>query len=279
MQAAPALASNRRLIVIAAAAAAILVIVGAVGLGVVLAIVNSAHHRAAAATPKHSPGAPARGLITSTTPISADTGAVVFTDDFHDSQSGWDIVSGSSDVDYAFAGGAYVAVAKAGFYYFEPSPYGEPKQQLSVRATATLDVHTPPDAGFGLDCLRGSGSTQVRYEFAAAADSNWYVLRVDGPDSDMKVPTTLKQGSLGSAPAPGVIPVTLVAVCATMADGLTTRLALFVDGAKVADLIDAAPASSHEGWLADLITAGSDSRPVTLTVTRFDERDLSRSGP
>jgi hypothetical protein len=279
MVAAPARTSNARLVVIAAVAAAILVIVGAVGLGVVLAIVNGAHQRAAAATPKPLPGAPARSLITPSTPISAETGTVVFTDDFHDSQSGWDIVSGSSDVDYAFAGGAYVAVAKAGFYYFEPSPYSEPKQQLSVRATATLDVHTPPDAGFGADCVRGSGSTQVRYEFTAAADASWYVQRVEGPDSDMNVPTTLKHGSLGSAPAPGVIPVTLVAVCATMADGLTTRLALFVDGAKVADLTDTVQASSHEGWLADLITAGSDSRPVALTVTRFDERDLSRSGP
>jgi hypothetical protein len=64
-----------------------------------------------------------------------------------------------------------------------------------------------------------------------------------------------------------------------MADGLTTRLVFFIDGSKVADLTDTPQAALSPGWLADLVTAGSDSGPVTVTATHFEERDLSRSGP
>jgi hypothetical protein len=63
-----------------------------------------------------------------------------------------------------------------------------------------------------------------------------------------------------------------------MADGLTTRLAFFIDGAKVADLTDTPQPAFSYGWATDLVTAGSDSGPVTVTVTHFEERDLSRSG-
>jgi hypothetical protein len=209
----------------------------------------------------------------------ASTGKVVFRDDFHDVHSGWDTTSTISDVKYAFANGAFVVVANGGFSYFEPSPYFQPLPQLSVGTTATLDIHTPPDAGFGVDCVRGTGSSQTTYEFTADADSNWYVSKWTGPETATSFPTTLKQGAIQGAPAPGVIPVTLVGVCATMADGLTTRLAFFIDGSKVADFIDTAQRALSDGWVTDLVTDGSDSGPVTMTATHFDVRDLSRSGP
>ena len=268
---------NARLILIAAVAAVVITAVGVLGVGLVLAAAHSSPGGTARATPRPSP-TPTAAPITLTTPITVATGSVVFTDDFHDSLSGWDTSPGSG-VKYSFVGGALEAMATGAFFFYETSPYEEPKQQLSVGATATLDIHTPPDAGFGVDCIRGSGSSQIRYEFDADADSNWYVNRIIGPDSDTNFPAILKQGSLGSSPAPGVLPVTLVAVCATMADGLTTRLALFVDGTKVADITDTAPTRSADGWVTDLVTSGSESGPVTVTVTHFEERDLSRSGP
>jgi hypothetical protein len=268
--------SQARLIVIAAVAAVLIVAVGAIGIGLVLAVKRGTPVRSATtiASPSPTPGR----LITLGTPLTATAGTLVFTDDFHDPLSGWNTTAGASDVNYGYVNGAYVAVAKGGYFYYDPAPYSEPKQQMSVSATATLDTHTPPDAGFGMDCLRGTGSTQVSYEFVAAADTKWYVMRSIG-ETSTTTPTTLKQGSVGSAPAPGVIPVTLVGVCATMSDGVSMRLVFFIDGVKVADLTDNAPASSTVGWMSDLMTAGSDSGPVTVTLTRFEERDLSRSGP
>jgi len=217
--------------------------------------------------------------VTRNTLLTAATGTVVFKDDFHDVHSGWDTVSGDPDVNYAFVNGAFVVVAKGAFLFYDPSPYSEPQPQLSVGATATLDIHTPPDAGFGVDCTRGTGSEQTTYEFTADADSTWYVARLTGASGVTNLPTTLAHGTLTGKPAPGVIAVTSVGVCATMADGLATRLAFFIDGSKVADLTDTPPAASPDGWVADLVTVGSDSGPVTMTATHFEERDLSRSGP
>lgn len=270
---------NARIALISAVAVAIVLYVVGVGAVVMLVVQGSAPLRGATAGPKASSTAPASRLVTRNTTLTASTGTVVFKDDFQDVHSGWDTVATSSDIKYAFKNGAFETVATAGYWFFLPSPYFEPLQQLSVGATATLDIHTPPDAGFGVDCSRGSGASQTTYQFTAEADSNWYVVKWTGPDSATANPTTLKQGTIRGAPAPGVIPVTLVGVCATMADELTTRLAFFIDGTKVADFTDTPQAALSVGWVADLVTAGSDSGPVTVTVTHFDERDLSRSGP
>ena len=251
-----------------------------VGVGAVVTLVvqGSTYLRAAIASPRPSSSAPGRP-VSRTTPLTAATGTVVFKDDFSDVHSGWDTVARVSDIKYAFVNGKFVAVATAGFWYYLPSPYVEPLQQVSVGATATLDIHTPPDAGFGVDCDRGTGTSETTYQFTADADSNWYVTKWTGANSVTAAFTTLKQGAIKGAPAPGQIPVTLVGVCATMADGLTTRLAFFIDGSKVADLTDTPQPALSAGWLADLVTEGSDLGPVTMTATHFEERDLSRSGP
>jgi hypothetical protein len=257
---------------------AIVLYVLGVGAGVTLVVQGGTSLRAATASPRASSSTPGSRPITLTTPLTAATGTVVFKDDFNDVHTGWSTGSGPAEIKYAYVNGKFVAVATGGFSFFAPSPYSQPLQQLSVGATATLDIHTPPDAGFGVDCARGKGASQTTYAFTAGADSNWYVEKWTGPDSDTNFPTTLKQGTLKGVPAPGQIPVTLVGVCATMADGLTTRLAFFIDGSKVADLTDNPQPAFSYGWVTDLVTSGSDSGPVTVTVTHFEERDLSRSG-
>lgn len=262
--------SNARLSVIAAVAGVIVIAVGVVAVNLVLTF----ERRWPVINAK---AGPTGGLVTAFTPLAATTGTVVFTDDFRDSQSGWDTGSVGTDVTYSFANGAYQAVAKGAFLYYDPAPYDEPRQQLSIGATATLDAHTPVDAGFGVECVRGSGSAQLRYHFAAYADSKWDVSRSTGVITDANFPTTLTQGSRASKSFPGLVAVTLVGICAMLPNGLT-RLAFFIDGAKVADMTDAAAATS-DGWQADLLAAGSDSGPVTVTVTHFEMRDLSRSGP
>jgi len=261
---------NDGLIVIAVLALLLIVAVGAVG-----ALLVVATHRAPTALRSSKPSP---GPVTQTTQLTASSGKLVFMDDFHNPATGWNTIGGATDVNYAYSNGGYVVVAKGNYNYYSPAPYYLRPLQISASVTATLDIHTPPDAGFGMDCDRGAAEALVTYEFIADADGKWFVDKAIG-DTASTIPTTLSSGSLGSSPAPGTIPVTLVGICATQSDGVTTRLVFFIDGNKVADFVDNTDASSGRGWAADLVTAASDSGPVTVTVTRFELRDLSKSGP
>jgi hypothetical protein len=263
---------NEGLIVIAVLAAILIVAVGSLGVLLVL-MTHRAPARTASANPKPSPGPVSR-----TTQLSASSGDLVFMDDFQNPATGWNTVSGAADVTYAYSNGAYVVVAKGNYNYYSPAPYYLRPQQISASVTATLGASTPSDAGFGMDCDRGAAEALVTYEFTADVDGRWSVDRAIG-DTASTIPTLLVSGSLGSAPAPGTVPVTLVGICATQSDGQTARLVFFIDGKKVTDIIDNTATSSGRGWAADLVTSASDSGPVTVTVTRFELRDLSRSGP
>src|SRR5947209_1353277 len=263
---------NAGLIIIAVLIAILIVAVGSLGVLLVL-IAHRAPARSASATPKPSPGPVSR-----TTQLTASSGDVVFMDDFHNPATGWNTVSGAADVTYAYSNGTYVVVAKGNYNYYSPAPYYLRPQQIGASITATLDARAPSDAGFGIDCDRGAAESLVTYEFTADADGRWSVERAIG-DTASTIPMTLVGGSLGSAPAPGTIPVTLIGICATQPDGQTTRLVFFIDGKKVTDITDNTATSSGRGWAADLVTSASDSGPVTVTVSRFELRDLSRSGP
>jgi hypothetical protein len=63
-------------------------------------------------------------------------------------------------------------------------------------------------------------------------------------------------------------------MCATLADGRTTRLILLVDGATLADFTDATNLPGS-GWLAG-IDVVSNTKPSTTTATSFEVRDLAR---
>jgi hypothetical protein len=263
---------NEGLIVLAVLVAILIVAIGSLGVLLVL-ITHRAPARTTSATSK-----PSAGPVTRTTQLTASSGNLVFMDDFRNTATGWNTLSGAGDVTYAYSNGTYVVVAKGNYNYFSPAPYYLRPQQLSASVTATLDAHTPPDAGFGIDCDRGAAESLLTYEFTADADGRWSVDKAIG-DTATTVATTLVSGSLGSLPAPGTIPVTLVGICATQADGQTTRLVFFIDGRKVTDIFDNTATSSGRGWAAELVTSASDSGPVTVTVTRFELRDLSHSGP
>jgi len=263
---------NEGLIVIAVLAALLIVAVGSLGV-LLLLITHRVPAPTASASPKASPGP-----VTRTTQLTPSSGDVVFMDDFHNPATGWNTVSGAADVTYAYSNGTYVVVAKGNYNYYSPAPYYLRPQQISASTTATLDAHAPSDAGFGIDCDRGAAESLVTYEFTADADGRWFVDKAIG-DTASTIPTTLVSGSLGLAPAPGTIPVTLAGICATQSDGQTARLVFFIDGKRVTDIVDYTATSSGRGWAADLVTSASDSGPVTVTVTRFELRDLSRSGP
>jgi hypothetical protein len=61
-------------------------------------------------------------------------------------------------------------------------------------------------------------------------------------------------------------------MCATLADGTRTRLVLFVEGEKIADMIDSATLPEG-GWMGGLLVASGDT-PAVATATRYEERDL-----
>ncbi|HEV2036750.1 MAG TPA: hypothetical protein VGU71_21575 [Candidatus Dormibacteraeota bacterium] len=214
----------------------------------------------------------ATGPVTASTPLSADRGHVVFTDNFRDSNSGWKKTS-VTGATYTYANGAYNDTGSGLYVYFASSPYREPHQQLSVSIKANLSPNAPVDAGIGVGCGRGSGSTELRYELIVFVDGSWTVQRRNGVPSDTGAPITLKDGS--SATAAGSTPVTVVGVCATLSDGHTTRIALFIDGTLAVDLTDTATTLADSGWIGSILLAASDAKTTTMTVSRVEERDIA----
>lgn len=63
-----------------------------------------------------------------------------------------------------------------------------------------------------------------------------------------------------------------------MADGITVRLVMLVDGAKVADITDWA-LEPVQGWTTALAAASGASAPSTVTATRYEVRGLSGATP
>lgn len=250
-----------------------LVVVFVIVLGVLFVWVglrgNSGPSNSGSRTP--TPGV-ATGPITASTPLTAGRGSVVFSDNFGDRNSGW-TTGPLTGATYAYSNGAYTLTGSGLFIYSSRSPYNEPHQQLSVSMKATMSPNAPVDAGLGVGCGRGAGSSEVRYELVVYVDGSWLVQRRNGVPSDTGVPITLKQGS--SATAVGSTPVTVVGVCATLSDGHTTRLALFIDGTPAADLTDTATTLSAGGWTGFILLAASDAKPTTVTVSRVEERDIA----
>jgi hypothetical protein len=106
----------------------------------------------------------------------------------------------------------------------------------------------------------------------------WFIERNQGAVSGQPGPaaTILKEGTL-LRPL-GAAPLTVSGVCATLADGQTTRLALFLDGTQVADITDVA-ALDGEGWLGGLLSAGGADVPATTTVSHYAEDNLGTDLP
>ncbi len=103
--------------------------------------------------------------------------------------------------------------------------------------------------------------------------SGWYLERGQGAVSATLSPSVLGQGA---APAePGNTPMTVEGMCATLADGTTTRLALFVNGTKVADITDQVSSLPQTGWTSGLVVASQAGAPSIVTVSHFQVRDAA----
>jgi hypothetical protein len=166
-----------------------------------------------------------------------------------------------------------VVAAAGNLDYFSYAPYLEPHAQLSVSATAMQSTDAGARAGFGVICRRGTGDARVSYEFALRSDGSWTLDRHDGAIGPKAGgPTTLRSGS--SSGAPGALPVTVRANCATQADGTTTQLAFYVNGSQVADLTDVDKLSAGVGWTGGTEVVGVN-QPFVVVFSNFEERDVS----
>jgi hypothetical protein len=149
-----------------------------------------------------------------------------------------------------------------------PKHFG--RQQLSVSVTAS-QADSGPDTGFGVMCFRGPTDDQLSYEFLVLTDGSWYIQRRAGSFDRDVYPSPIASGS-DATPA-GSSPITVVGACASI-DDHTTRLALFVDGDKVADETDTRDSMPSGSWLGALMVTAVEDGP-TVTFTRFEVRDLS----
>ena len=127
-------------------------------------------------------------------------------------------------------------------------------------------------SGFGVACTRGSGESAITYEFLALVGGTWEILLRHGSSSTDPETGLLKQGS--SSASPGSSSVTVEGMCATLADGRTTRLALFINNSVVADITDPTAGSTPAGWFTDFIMRSQAARPSTVTATHFEVRDI-----
>jgi hypothetical protein len=207
--------------------------------------------------------------VTASSPLSSPRGTVVFSDDFSDPNSGWDTGT-DSDSTYSYTPAGYSMTTHAAAIFLSYAPSDIPVQQATLSITAAEAAGADPDAGFGVSCRRGPDSaSQLRYEFTVTGAGRWFIERNEG-DLSAQRPTTLDEGP---TPSPAGAQVKVSAVCATLADGVTTRLALFLNGTKVADMLDISTVDGA-GWLGAIMSTNAGNAPATTIVSSYGESAL-----
>lgn len=219
--------------------------------------------------------APTSDGVTASSPLSAMSGIEVYSDDFTDSTSGWSTGTDPKGAVFAYAPDGYTVTSTVAAHWLAFAPYDDAAQQVNRNMTAHESASPPDGAGFGLVCTRGPDSTSmVRYEFIVNETNRWFIERNQGTVTMSSTPTILDVGSL---PAKlGTQELEISGVCATLADGQTTRLALFVGSQKVADITDVSSLDG-DGWLGGLISSGDDMKSTT-TIAGYTESDLGNDG-
>jgi hypothetical protein len=151
------------------------------------------------------------------------------------------------------------------------APHQVNSGQISMSLTAVPNG-APIGAGFGVVCARGTGAAKVAYAFTLRNDGRFYIERFDGVSGSAAGHAVVAFGR--HKVALGANAVTVVGMCATLADGRTTRLVFYAAGRKLADTTNRATLTGS-GW-AGGIDMASGKTPSTLTASAWDERDLSR---
>lgn len=212
---------------------------------------------------------PAAG-VTASSPLNSPRGTVMFADDFSDPNSGWD-AGADNDSTYTYTPAGYSMTSHSPAIFLSYAPDDTPAQQVSLSVTATEADGADPDAGYGASCRRGPDSaSQLRYEFSITGSGTWYIERNQG-ELSAQTPTVLEEGPTQLLAGSHV---TVSATCATLADGITTRLALFLNGTKVADRLDIGT-DDGAGWLGAIMSTNPGTAPATTIVSHYNESALS----
>jgi hypothetical protein len=213
--------------------------------------------------------------VTASSALSPMSGVEVYSDDFTDSTSGWSTGKDPKGAVFAYAPVGYTVTSTVSAHWLAFAPYDDPSQQISLNMTAHESAGAPTGAGFGLVCRRGPDSTSsVRYEFIVNESNRWFIERNQGAVTMSSAPTILDEGTLPTKL--GSQELQISGICATLADGQTTRLALFAGTEQVADITDVTSLDA-DGWLGGLLSSGDDVSSTT-TVAGYTESDLGNDG-
>jgi hypothetical protein len=225
----------------------------------------------ATTSPKPTPTLPG---ISASSSFGATAGTVYFSDRFGSQYSGWptDLTANLQHTTLQFDNRGYEIGSLGGaMHHLVYGPSRVEKQQMSMSLTATQE-NSPLGAGFGVSCRRGTDADQVVYEFIVTNAGRFLVDRWTGTPTVDGEAAPLQHGD---APyPPSIVPITVTGVCATMSDGITTRLALFVDGRLLVDFADRVRLSGA-GWSGGIVMSSLEA-PSTMIATYFEERDLTK---
>lgn len=209
--------------------------------------------------------------VTDNNTVASDAGTIVFSDDFHDAKSGWDTTPDASGNANTYTNPGFQihaeGVAQGAFFDAAYAPYDVGHRQISVSATGTLSPADSKSAGFGVVCYGDTKQGVLGYAFVSRTDGSWVIVRLSGNSAN----DTLKQGSA----ATGGGPLTLQGSCATLSDGRSTRLLLYVNGTQVADFIDRPDSLPSGGWFGGVVVV-VQTKPADAHVTQFAIRSLSK---
>ncbi len=201
----------------------------------------------------------------------AADGRLVFQDSFV-APDGWPTAPLPSGTRFSYAGGAYVIDGRGNLDHFAFSPDRAPLSQLSAEIVASRQPPDRPGSGFGVLCVLPSD--RLRFEFLLESGSRWLIEEASGLPAGPGTSAPHRLAS-GAAPAsPAGAPSAVAGSCRTEAGGQATRLTMFVDGTRVAELRAPSPGAAA-GWLTGIDVASRAGSPVAVTVLYFGERDAA----
>jgi hypothetical protein len=206
---------------------------------------------------------------TASSGIDPNGGSTIFTDDFR--TTGWptgDLQFGSTA---RYTAGLYTITVFGNYHHVVYAPGRNHAQQLAVTVVASQDSGRA-QAGYGVVCTSGNGPSSLTFEFLFHADGSWDIERFGGPADSMSNWSTLASGPpVLSTPASEN---RIEGVCATT--GSQTALDLYVNDRLIAEASAPDGATPSSPWIGGIDVQSDPTNSHSVTLTYFEERDLSR---
>lgn len=217
-------------------------------------------------------GGDAADPVTASSPVTAADGTTVFTDTFDDPQSGW-LVAADADSSNAYTSAGYRIRESGDYLVATPTPYEDGTSALSQSVTARLSTSSPFGSSMGLSCGKNfDQADELDYQFSVTNDGGWQIERLDNATDPHSPLQDLTEGAL---PQRGSLPLTVTAVCATLADQRTTRLVLFINDVEAADVTDRSPAGDGL-WRGMVLISAPGGGTTAMTVRRYSAARLGQ---